>query len=783
MEGLRFLDQLGKVDSKINDNNGIVAIGSNNITNNHITNEQEASIFIRDKSLPTKLKFSQPKEPQPSHNITKTVIKEFNDLNNRLIDRVTSGCVKKRFNLPKIVRQALLRLKKLVMDKKLDIRKVDKGQKILIIDYEQRTKAEESSIASIAEICENQTSNWNENKIFIEEKMRKLFVSKFITSSELTGVTGLLAGGVCGKLRHDDGSIKYTKAIDSNELFARQKTPYVYPLFKAHKIAFEDLLKVLAEHVATEIPSRLVVGMACCQMFRIQCWLECFLTPLAILYGNFEYIKDSNDMLVEIENIKVIAVEEMWDWDKVTLFTIDVKALYPSVKYDFLKLALTKCFQVCTNWNSYNTDILITIIMYTLSNQQIIWNNQYYILNQGIPTGAKHSVPLANIFLTFIVLELRNNNSEFKCGFENKIKLWKRFIDDCGGIISGNITEFIDFFEILRSHFNKFALDLTCDTDTHNVNGDAIIEKVDKCVNFLDIEIFKVDNTIHTREHRKETSAISYLKYNSAHPRHTFSGIIKSQLYRLRRLCSRNTDFNNAVADLKQRCVKSEYPVNMIDNILNTATNIIRTITNKSPILSRQEEMPTVKLVALSGTSYGKQFSDFVTKMNSLSHPQFNIELVKSTSFSISQLLFHNCVNIRETATCIPSNCFICNNNLNNGKETVTSSITNKSYKVNKMLNCNDGGIYVVTGGCEQQYSGKTTTPYSNRTYEHLKKIKTGTIFIHKEKCGKCSDLGNCSISLVEHYLDRGKYSLSEREYLWNHRIKGTLNIQKTLKS
>ena len=79
-------------------------------------------------------------------------------------------------------------------------------------------------------------------------------------------------------------------------------------------------------------------------------------------------------------------------------------------------------------------------------------------------------------------------------------------------------------------------------------------------VNFLDIEIFKADNTIHTGEYRKETAASTYLKYSSAHPRHTFAGIVKSQLYRLRRLCSREVDFEEAVLDLKNRCLKSDYP-------------------------------------------------------------------------------------------------------------------------------------------------------------------------------------------------------------------------------
>ena len=50
--------------------------------------------------------------------------------------------------------------------------------------------------------------------------------------------------------------------------------------------------------------------------------------------------------------------------------------------------------------------ILVGIIIYTLENQQVIWNEHYHILNQGIPTGAKHCVPLANTFLIFTIRSL-----------------------------------------------------------------------------------------------------------------------------------------------------------------------------------------------------------------------------------------------------------------------------------------------------------------------------------------------------------------------------------------
>jgi len=486
-------------------------------------------------------------------------------------------------------------------------------------------------------------------------------------------------------------------------------------------------------------------------------------------------------MLNAIDNVKAVPVEENWDWDNNTLCTIDVKALYPSIKFEFIKVALMKCFTDCTTWNRDAINILIDIIIYTLSHQQILWNNAYYILNQGIPTGAKHSVPLANIFLTFILLELFRIDNEFKDIFENKVKLWKRFIDDCGGIISGNVNDFKTFFKKLNNHFNTFSLELTCDTDTHKIDGDIAIMKEHQCVNFLDIHIFKADNTIHTREYRKETSTLTYLKYNSAHPRHAFAGIIKSQLYRLRRLCSREGDFEEAVLGLRNRCLKSDYPEKMISDILNNAPNITRNIivnTNRENI----ENIHIARLVILSGTSYEKEFSKFTFKMNTLMAPQIKIELVKATAFPISRLLFHNSVNMGETVTCVSQSCFICSNVMKNSDSMVTSNITSNSYKTDKRLNCNDGGIYVITGGCGQQYTGKTTNTYSNRTNEHFCKSKTSSIFSHKQNCGKCVIAGDCSVTFVENYLNRGKYTLSEREYLWNCRIKGTLNIQKTLR-
>ena len=97
--------------------------------------------------------------------------------------------------------------------------------------------------------------------------------------------------------------------------------------------------------------------------------------------------------------------------------------------------------------------ILLDIIIYTLENQQILWDDKYYMLDKGIPTGGKHCVPLANIFLTYIIRDLMNNNPAFRTQFETNLKLWKRYIDDCGGAYLGRELFLREFFGPLQEQF------------------------------------------------------------------------------------------------------------------------------------------------------------------------------------------------------------------------------------------------------------------------------------------------------------------------------------------
>ena len=392
-------------------------------------------------------------------------------------------------------------------------------------------------------------------------------------------------------------------------------------------------------------------------------------------------------------------------------------------------------------------------------------------------------MPLANIFLTFILLSaLDITGSSLLDLFTSKVKLWKRYIDDCTGVFKGHIDDFKQFFVLLQNAFRKFGLEITCETDSYVYKDNNFVEKDNQVITFLDVELYKDNGCLSSREHRKETSACSYLLSTSAHPKHTFAGIVKSQLLRLRRICSNDLDYLDAVKELKVRCLNSGYNHAMVDRILALAPSLERNLEYTSSNIRENvsNKHLNVRLVILSGTLYEHDFIKFSRRMNSLFQDSgLQIDIVSSTSLSLSRLLFNNHQK-QLPPHCTDSKCQVCKYGTLNVSGMIKSNATGHSYVIDNTLNCTDGGIYVVTGACHSQYTGKTID-FCKRFKEHLSTSKSSTVYQHKTKCAKCYIPQDFGVTYVENTHCRGKYSLSEREHLWNHRIKGSMNVQKTL--
>ena len=91
----------------------------------------------------------------------------------------------------------------------------------------------------------------------------------------------------------------------------------------------------------------------------------------------------------------------------------------------------------------------------------------------------------------------------------------------------------------------------------------------------------------------KPTDARSYLHYTSAHPRHTFSGIVYSQCLHLRRIINDQDRLKSRLIELCSAFEKFGYPKNMLMNISTKVLNMSRQIeriqsteeSNSKPIL------------------------------------------------------------------------------------------------------------------------------------------------------------------------------------------------------
>ena len=297
----------------------------------------------------------------------------------------------------------------------------------------------------------------------------------------------------------------------------------------------------------------------------------------------------------------------------------------------------------------------------------------------------------------------------------------------------------------------------------------------------LDLVIFIDSNKLHTKENRKETAANSYLRSGSAHPNFTFKGIVKSQMYRLRRLCSRDSDYKTALNGLKLRCKNSGYDDTMVEEILKDAESLQRRIAQKKDIKDEEDTQHSIRWITLAKSVMEQDIEDFTKKMNSaLKQHDVCFELIKTTAPTMGKLLFNNnnTVTSQFTNTC-RSTCHVCKNEARGDTKTAISKANKESYTIDQRTTCNNSGIYLITCKCQEQYVGKTTVTFGKRFKEHWS--KNTSVKEHLGSCDSQPTPEDVKIQFLENVWDRGKHSLSEREYLWNRRFKGDINVQKTL--
>ncbi|MGL5565305.1 MAG: GIY-YIG nuclease family protein, partial [Plesiomonas sp.] len=114
--------------------------------------------------------------------------------------------------------------------------------------------------------------------------------------------------------------------------------------------------------------------------------------------------------------------------------------------------------------------------------------------------------------------------------------VYLRYLDDVWGVWPHSREDFDQFLQVLNAHHTSIRVK-------------AVLEEC--AIDFLDTTVYKGQGfqdtgILDTKVFFKETDTHALLHRQSYHPRHTFRGIVLSQLLRFRRICSQENSFQEA---------------------------------------------------------------------------------------------------------------------------------------------------------------------------------------------------------------------------------------------
>lgn len=368
------------------------------------------------------------------------------------------------------------------------IKPADKGSQIVIMDRTQYLLEADRQLTNRNHYAPLLHSMQPETQNMIKNILCKMYQEKIITLKQMTYLLG--------------------PDVPRPRLF--------YLLPKIHK-ALDKWT------VPGQIPcGRPIVSDCGSESSNIAEFLDFHINPLSQRHASF--VKDTYDFVEKVGNISVSA--------DAFLFSIDINSLYTNIDTTLglqsVRAAFSK-FPVSGRPDDY----ILELLEISLSRNDFEFNKKHYLQIHGTAMGKKFAPAYANLYM---------------CGWEESAflkcahlpSLYFRYLDDIFGIWEGDMEQFLVFLDILNSHHPTITI-------THNIQKEKL--------EFLDTQVFfipglEANKTLATKVFFKETDRHALLHKQSYHPKHTYRGLVKSQLIRFHRICTYLSDVEEATSIL-----------------------------------------------------------------------------------------------------------------------------------------------------------------------------------------------------------------------------------------
>lgn len=271
---------------------------------------------------------------------------------------------------------------------------------------------------------------------------------------------------------------------------------YFYLLPKIHKVQEKWTIPGILPK------GRPVVSFTNSNLQFVSQYIDFFLQKIAIQTDS--YLRNSIHLISLINNLGIT------NWSNVGIWTADVVSLYPNIDIDYGLDNIRETFLLFPDRKRPN-EYIIELLELVLRNNDFIFLNQRYLQIKGTAMGAPFSPSYANS-----VLHVWEKDIIHK--YRDNIILYKRYIDD--------------LIIITRTDVIPNGMDILIELNCKNPSLKLEIEDTPKEQVFLDIHFHINNDTMTYKTNFKQTDTRRILPVNSQHPKHIFSGILKSQICR-----------------------------------------------------------------------------------------------------------------------------------------------------------------------------------------------------------------------------------------------------------
>lgn len=289
-------------------------------------------------------------------------------------------------------------------------------------------------------------------------------------------------------------------------------------------------------------PGRPIVSDCGSETYFTAEYLDHFLNPLSVKHP--AYVRDTQHFIEVVKELRIPS--------DFFFFSMDVDNLYTNIPIVAGIDCVRKIFEKYPDPKRPDEELL-ELLDINLNRNDFVFDEKFYLQVKGTAMGKKFAPAYANIFMA-------NWEAEVFVKLNKKPAHYLRYLDDIWGIWEGSEQEFEEFVGILNSHDPSIKLKTVLDKQS---------------IDFLDTTVFKgpnflIDSKLDIKVFFKGTDTHALLHKHSFHPQHTFKGIVKSQILRFKRICTREEDFWRAVKTLFKALLNRGYPRNFLRRSLQT---------------------------------------------------------------------------------------------------------------------------------------------------------------------------------------------------------------------